>query len=376
MVKKQLLYIAFLLLFLTGCSNLKSKQQEKESTNGYARNFQIEDNDPVKKLTVYNPWEKAQNISLEYYLLNKKHAVPDSLSGKKIIRTPVERVICLSTTHIAYLDVLNETDAVVGISGRRYISNEKIRKKTAASEVVDAGYGQNLNFELIVSQKPDLVMAYGVGSEVTSYTLKLEELGIPVVMVAEYLEKSPLGKLEWIKFVGTLFEKEKEAVEFFNEAEQEYLALEKMAAGQPNKPKVLVGSPYKDSWWVPGANSYMANLIKDAGGDYLGKANPSHESYVISFEHALAWAGEADVWINMGNMSSKEEIRLADNRFANFGVFNNGKLYNNTKRLSEHGGNDFWESGTVYPHLVLRDLMLIFHPALIDAEMVYYQEIK
>ncbi len=376
MVKKQLLYIAFSLLFLTGCSNLKSNQQEKENTNGYARNFQIEENGPVKKLTVYNPWEKAQNISLKYYLLNKKHAVPDSLSGKKIIRTPVERVICLSTTHIAYLDVLNETDAVVGISGSRYISNEKIRKKTAASEVVDAGYGQNLNFELIVSQKPDLVMAYGVGSEVTSYTHKLEELGIPVVMVAEYLEESPLGKTEWIKFVGALFEKEKEAGEFFNEVEQEYLALKKMAAGQPDKPKVLVGSPYKDSWWVPGANSYMANLIEDAGGDYSGKANPSHESYVISFEHALAWAGDADIWINMGNMSSKKEIHSADNRFANFGVFKNGRLYNNIKRLSEHGGNDFWESGTVYPHLVLRDLILIFHPALIDAEMVYYQEIK
>jgi iron complex transport system substrate-binding protein len=74
----------------------------------------------------------------------------------------------------------------------------------------------------------------------------------------------------------------------------------------------LVGSPYKDSWWIPGGNSYLANLIADAGGDYLGKENPSNESYVISFEHALTFADEADVWINMGNLASKNEILSTD----------------------------------------------------------------
>jgi iron complex transport system substrate-binding protein len=243
-------------------------------------------------------------------------------------------------------------------------------------EVPDVGYGQNLNYELMVNQKPELVMVYGIGSEVTSYVQKLEELGIPVVMVAEYLEENPLGKAEWIKFFGTLFQKENEANHYFDEVENEYLKLKKRAAEMTEKPKILVGSPYKDSWWIPGGNSYLANLIADAGGEYLGKSNLSNESYVISFEHALTFSNEADVWINMSNLATKDEILSTDERFKNFGVFKNGKLFNNIKRLSKHGGNDFWESGTVNPHLVLHDLTAIFHPELAEGEMVYYQEIK
>ncbi len=370
------IFITISVFFMFGCSNRNNIQEKQRNSNNYAKGFSIEKQDSCTQLTVFNPWEKARNISVDYFLVDKNKPIPQSLSGKNIIRTPVERVICLSTTHIAFLNVLNETDKVVGISGSKYVSNTAVRKKIAAVEVVDVGYGQNLNYELIVQQNPELVMVYGIGSEVTSYSHKLKELGIPVVLFAEYLEESPLGKAEWIKFAGALFEKEKEAAAFFNRIENDYQELQKKVEGKKNKPKVLVGSPYKDSWWVPGANSYMANLIKDAGGDYLGKDNPSHESYVISFEHALSWANHADIWINMGNLASKKEILASDRRFEKFGVFKNGKIYNNIKGLSESGGNDFWESGTVHPNLVLRDLISIFYPPLIDEEMVYYQEIK
>ena len=120
----------------------------------------------------------------------------------------------------------------------------------------------------------------------------------------------------------------------------------------------------------------MANLISDAGGNYLGKENNTNESYAISFENALAWGSQADVWINMGNLTSKKEIKTANERFARLKVFQEGEIYNNTKRLSPHGGNDFWESGTVHPDWILRDLMNIFYPDLMDAEMIYYEEIK
>lgn len=372
---QQLLILIFLIIFFPGCSN-KNIKQNTGTSNSYAHGFEVKHSGNLTQLEVFNPWEKAHNISVKYYLVDKNSPIPDSLSVKKIIRTPVKRVICLSTTHLAFLDALNETSAVVGISGSQYVSNEKIRKKINDEKIVDVGYGQNLNYEMIVNQNPDIVMVYGIGSEVTSYSYKLEELGIPVVMVAEYLEESPLGRAEWIKFMGTLFGKEKEAVAFFKEAENEYLGLKKLTDGMVNKPKVLVGSPYKDSWWVPGANSYMANLIKDAGGDYLGKDNLSNESYVISFENALKWGNEANIWINMSNLSSKDEILASDPRFESFNVFQQGKIFNNIKGLNVHGGNDFWESGTVYPNLILQDLVTIFYPGQIDKNLVYYKEIK
>ena len=274
------------------------------------------------------------------------------------------------------MEVLSVNDKVVGISGSQYISNPSIRKRMEEGDVPDVGYGQNLNYEVIVNQQPDLVLAYGIGGEVTSYLSRLEELNIPVVMIGEYLEESPLGKAGWIKFFGALFEKEDVAEAYFTKVVSEYTNLKEHAERAQDKPKVLVGSPYNDSWWVPGGNSYLANLISDAGGDYLGKQNQSHESYVISFENALAWGSEADIWINMSNLSSKNEILASDQRFQSFRVFKQGKLYNNIKRLTSYGGNDFWESGTVNPHLVLRDLITIFHPDLVEEELIYYQKIQ
>jgi iron complex transport system substrate-binding protein len=366
------------LMFTAGCGSVNRNSDRSGNRNLWAQGFSVDldETTGTTKLTVFNPWEKARNVSFEYYLVSRLSNPVSSLAGKRIIRTPVKQVICLSTTHLAYLEILGETDAVAGISGSQYISNPAIRKRMEQGKVPDVGYGQNLNYELIVNLKPDLVMIYGIGSEVTSYTRKLEELNIPVIMVAEYLEESPLGKAEWIKFIGALFEKEDVAADYFTRVEKEYGRLKELAANASSKPEVLVGSPYKDSWWVPGGNSYLANLIADAGGIYLGRNNPSHESYVISFENALAWGSKADVWINMGNLASRKEILSADQRFESFGVFNQGKVFNNIKRLSSHGGNDFWESGTVNPHIVLSDLIAIFHPGLVKEEMVYYSEIQ
>ena len=373
---QRLVFIFILLSALTGCSGRQNQNTDRIKSNKYAQGFRLIKNENITKLSVFNPWEKAENISVDYYLHPKGSLLPDSLSDQKVIKTPVKRVVCLSTTHIAFLNELDEINCIVGISGSQYVSNPKLRKRIEAGEVPDVGYGQNLNYEQIVSQQPDLVMVYGVGSEVTSFTQKLEEMGIPVILIAEYLEENPLGKAEWIKFIGALFEKEKKASTFFSQVEEEYLELKQLAAGETNQPKVLVGSPYNDTWWVPGGNSYMANLIADAGGDYLGKDNQSNESFAISFENALVWGSQADVWINMGNLSSKKEISDTDERFKNFNVFNEGQIFNNIKKLNPHGGNEFWESGTVNPHLVLRDLIHIFHPNLIQEEMIYYSEIK
>ncbi len=371
-------FVTFLIsaiMIVSGCTP-NGGQQEPEFSGRYAKGFILEKKDGITHATVYNPWSNARNISMTYYLVNRDSVIPEALNGEKYIRTPVKRVICLSTTHVAYIDALGETNSIAGISGSRYITNPDVRKRMEKGLVPDVGYGQNLNYELIVQQEPEVVILYGIGSEVTGQARKLEELGIRVIMMAEYLEETPLGKAEWIKFAGALFEKEELADKYFRHVEQEYNRLKNLAAEKKPKPSVLVGSPYMDAWWVPGGRSYMANLIADAGGDYPGKNNLSHESYVISFENALEWASQADVWINIGNLSSRQEIRAADERFGMFRVFQQGKVYNNIKRLSVHGGNDFWESGTVNPHLVLQDLISIFHPDLTEGDLKYYQEIR
>jgi len=373
---QRFIFSSLIFLLLLGCRYNRNSEKREIESNKYARGFKIENTENLIKLSVFNPWEKARNISYDYYLIHENTDIPDSLSGKRIIRTPVRRIICMSTSHLGFIDVLGENESVVGVSGVNYVSNAEIIRNYKSGNVVDVGYGENLNYEIILEQRPDLVMLYGVDSDVITSAAKLEELGISVIMNAEYLEETPLGKTEWIRFVGALYAKEAEAEKYFNEIEEKYNSLKELVKEKKVKPKILVGSPYSDSWWIPGGNSYLANLIKDAGGDYLGKDNLSHESYVISFENALIFGNEADIWINLGLISSKQEIIATDRRFVNFGVLKNGRIFNNINKLSEGGGNDFWESGTVFPNLILRDLISIFYPDAIQEEMIYYKELK
>lgn len=361
---------------LAGCTSSVQNDASGSGDNAYAQGFRMEKNGVVTRLTVFNPWEKADRVSLDYFLVERGRTIPDSIRQKHVIRVPVKRAVCLSTTHIAFLDALGEQESVVGVSGKNYVYSPGLKKRIEKEEVPDVGYGQNLNYELIVHLDPDVVFVYGVDSDVTGHIHKLEELGIPAVVLSEYLEETPLGKTEWIKFVAAFFQKEKRAAEYFGKTEAEYIRLKKLVSAKKSRPQVLVGSPYRDAWWVPGGRSYLANLIADAGGDYPGSENESRESFVISFENALAWGDRADVWINMGNMGSTKEIIASDQRFEHFRVLKEGKVYNNINRMGAHGGNDFWESGTVHPDVILRDLIHIFYPGQVDGEMVYYKEIE
>jgi iron complex transport system substrate-binding protein len=367
--------VVFIVLFIQ-CDR-KNDSERKQTKNKYARGFEVESSGTIKKITVFNPWEKANNISFEYYLLKKGQKIPDSLKRKKVIIAPVERVVCLSTSHIAFLDALNETNRIVGISGSQYINNQKIRERIKSGEVVDVGYDDGLNYELLLKQKPDLVFVYGIGSEVSATVMKMEDLGLKVFFISEYLEESPLGKAEWIKCIAPFFEKENEAELFFQGIEKDYNSLKDSVLRVTEKPDVLVGMTFRDSWWVPGGKSYLANLIEDAGGNYIGKNNRSDESYVLSFENALKWSETTDIWINVGSVYSKAEILASDERFKKVPSFNNARIFNNNGRMSPEGGNDFWESGTVYPNRILGDLIRIFHPGLLEGNgLEYYREVK
>lgn len=368
-------FVVILGIFLQGCSQNNQKQVIPKQ-NHYAGGFEIYEGEDYIRLTVKNPWEQAQNVSVDYYLVDKKSEVPESLKDKTIIRVPVEKLVCMSTTHLAYLEKLGQLDKISGISGSQYVSNPSVRERISAGEIKDVGYGQNINYEEIIRQKPDLVMMYGVDSEITGIIQKFGDLGIPAILNAEYLESSPLGKAEWIRFMGAFFDQIQQADSIFKNIEIRYNQLVEKAAGAGPKPSVMVGLPYRDAWWVPGGESYLARLINDAGGNYLGKENSSHESYVVSFEEALLWASRADVWLNTGTAFYREDILAADPRFESFRVFQKGHIYNNNQRTSPEGGNDFWESGTMSPDVILADLIRIFHPELAGGDsLFYYREV-
>ncbi len=358
--------------------NKKSSGNLSRSTSAIdATGFTIEHFGKFKKLTVIDPWQKSANNQFDYYLVERGKEVPEEIKGKQIFYTPLHNVICLSTTHIGYLDALGELSSVTGLSGSAYLTNSEIRKGIEESRVHEVGYDRGLNYEMIVKLKPDVVFAYGIGSEINAQINKLHDLGIPVVLVGEYLEQTPLGKADWIEFFGAFYGKGKEADAIFKKIKSSYDAIKSSVSGEKVKPGVLTGLPFKDTWWMAGGRSNLAVLIEDAGGNFLWNENTSREAFPVSLEEVFLRAAKADYWINCGNITKMDELLTFDARFGQVPAVEKSQVYNNNLHASPGGGTDYWESGVVHPDLILKDLVKIFHPHIYDnKDFNYYQKIN
>jgi iron complex transport system substrate-binding protein len=205
---------------------------------------------------------------------------------------------------------------------------------------------------------------------------KLKELNIPFAYIGEYLEESPLGKAEWLVAISEIIDRRNTGEELFSSIPIRYNELkEKIANTASANPKVMINTPYGDSWFMASSESYLAQLISDAGGDYVYKKNSSNRSLPIDMEEAYLLTSQADVWINVGAATTLHKLKSMYPKFTDTRCVQNGAVYNSTKRMNASGGNDYWESGVISPDIVLRDLIKIFHPDLIAEDFYYYQKL-
>jgi iron complex transport system substrate-binding protein len=267
---------------------------------------------------------------------------------------------------------MNETYSIYGVSGVQNISNSKILSDVNEGKVKDVGYEINLNYETILSIRPDVIFAYCIGGEATGYIKKLKDLGLNVVLVGEYLEQEPLARTEWAVFFSTFFNKDNEVKVGFDSIANEYNRLKLITDTLSVKPTILTSMPFKDTWWIPGGKSYVSKLINDAGGNYVWDDNESKESIPLNIESVFFKASKSDIWINVDNINSPEDLLKVDSRLGKFDAFKNCKVYSNNARMNMNGANDYWESGTIYPQLILKDLISIFHPNIVSNHQMYY----
>ena len=341
----------------------------------YASGFDIQGADSKQSvlLTVTNPWQGADGIAVQLFIARDGETAPEGFDGQ-VLEGDADRIVAMSTTHIAMLDAIGEVDRVVGVSGIDYISNPDIQARR--DRIGDVGYEGNINYELLLSLDPDLVLLYGVNGA-SGMEPKLRELGIPFMYVGDYLEESPLGKAEWMVALSEVVGCRSEGEKVFAEIPVRYNALkQRVAENALDAPSVMLNMPYGDSWFMPSAGSYAVRLIEDAGGDYIYKKNTGNASTPVDMEEAYLLASAADLWLNVGMASTLGEVKAACPKFADTRCFRNGYVYNNNARTNAAGGNDYFESGVVHPELVLRDLIKIFHPELVEEDFVYYKRLK
>jgi iron complex transport system substrate-binding protein len=292
-------------------------------------------------------------------------------AGEHIIG-PARRVICMSSSHVAMLDALGCADCIVGVSGKSYISTPSVAE---SSTIGDVGYDSNLNFELMVALEPDVVLLYGIAAESSSVTAKLRELKIPYIYLGDYTEGTPLGKAEWLVPLAEIVGCRERGERLFTEIATRYEALCEMLSRNPSSVRVMLNTPYQDVWYMPSDDSYIVRLIEDAGATYIYKGkNPTGGSRGISLEEAYRLVAEADVWLNVGQCNTLDELRSQVPQFMECRVVREGRIYNNNRRQTASGGSDFWESAIVHPDIVLEDLAEIF--ANSDKPLYYHKRIE
>jgi len=349
-------------------------------TPAYASGFDIRGNgnNASTLVSIRNPWQGGTNVEQHLLILRDDAKAPADFAGQ-VVKAPVRHVVCMSSSHVAMFDAIGQAKRISGVSGIDYISNPYVREHRLCGEVRDVGYDTNLNFELLAAMRPDLMLLYGVTGENTIVTGKLRELGIPYIYIGDYMEESPLGKAEWLMVAAELCNVRDKGAETFRGIAARYNALKARIAGAAggSRPKVMLNTPYRDTWFMPSSRSFMVRLIEDAGGEYVYTKNNSDTSVAVDLEEAYLLASAADTWINVGPCNTLAELTAQNPKFADVPAVRNRQVFNNNRRQTPAGGSDFWESGVIRPDLVLHDLCAVFNPQAADtAELYYYKRLE
>ncbi|NQY06023.1 MAG: ABC transporter substrate-binding protein [Flavobacteriaceae bacterium] len=376
MIRKYAL-LSFIVLFTFCKKEPKVDQKLKTSViqNDYAKGFEVMDYGEFKVLHITNPWPNA-DITYKYALLPEGKQLPDSVSVNTTISVPLEKIVVTSTTHIPALEALGVEKQLVGFPNTNYVSSEKTRQLIDQGAVKELGKNESINTEVLLKLKPDAVVGFAVdGNNKTFNTI--EKSGIPVLFNADWTEGHPLGKAEWIKFFGYLFGKEKEAQEIFKKIANDYNEAKELAATIQNNPTVLSGAMYKDVWYLPHGDSWAAQFIQDAGGQYLWSETKGSGSIDLNFEQVLVKVKLADFWIAPGSSESKAELLERNEHYAQFDAFKNGKIYNFAEKKGATGGLLYYELAPNRPDLILKDMIKIMHPEVLpDYDLYFYSKLN
>ncbi len=341
----------------------------------YAQGFSVENFDSHRRLVVANPWNKRRSIGV-YILVQEGNAEGIELQeGEMLIELPLSRVAIMSSSNVGYFDLLENLDLIKAVADGKRLYNKELIESIELGSVQVLGNSAAINLENLIICDCDIFIqtAYESGE---NKDIAMIDAGVNVVYNTDWMEKTPLARAEWIKFIGLLTNENERADRIFRMIENNYIQLKQMADTLTYKPDVLVGSLYKDVWYMPGGNSYKAHLLADAGTNYHWAADSTKGSVSLSFETVVAEQLNAPIWIE-APFKTKTELLSSDERYAYFDAFKIGAIYHHLKRSNAGGGNDYWEMGLCRPDEILADFIHIFHPEeMMSGELKYYERVR
>jgi iron complex transport system substrate-binding protein len=298
------------------------------------------------------------------------------LLGAQIATVPISSLYSASTTHLSLLVDLRRLDVLTGVSQRKFLTGDEILKRAASGLVREFAPISTIDAELIVSQQPGVLMT---GGATTAALSVIRSAGIPVAANHEWLESTALARAEWLKYMALFLNEERAAQRLYSEMKGRYQGLRDraMAVQEDRKPAVMTGRGTRGDFVIAGGRSYVAALIRDAGGRYVWTDNASEGSETVDLEAQIRRGGDADIWINGGGWPSLSAMVKDEPRYAEFKAYRTGQVWVYERQLTAAGANDYWSRAVSHPDLVLADLIKIFHPSLVPQhEFQWYMRIQ
>lgn len=360
---------------------VKHGDGEDVSGNGECVDYQY------AEALVANPW-KAGTMLHRYILIPKGEEGDKTVAmlarrrstGARCttdtVRTPVERSAVFIAPHCQLMYELGCQQAIRGVCDLNYINIPDVKKRSALSgntsaqnPIVNCGSSMAPDIERIIALKPEAILLSPF--ENSGGYGKLDKLHVPIIEAADYMESSPLGRAEWMKFYGMLFGNEEgksngisgscepKADSLFAKIEKEYLKLKAEAAGYPKGLSILTERKTGNVWYVPGGQSTIGILLKDANARYIFEDDQHSGSLAMSPEQILAKGKQVDVWAFKyfgGAPLSQAQLLQEYDGYKALAAFSRGNIYQvDTSTVP------YFELTSFHPELLLREFIILAH---------------
>ncbi|MCD8310732.1 MAG: ABC transporter substrate-binding protein [Prevotellaceae bacterium] len=371
-----LLYAVTVILLLPACKGRNGTVTTTSVGRGlglrYAANLTLTAYDDYTVATLRNPWDTLHTLHT-YILVPADRPLPERLPEGTVLRTPLTRAVVYSSVHCSLLDELGVIQCVAGVCDAKYIKLPFIQKGIKTGRVADCGIGTAPDIERIIDLHPDAILLSPF--EKSNGYGRVEKLGVPLVECADYMETSPLGRAEWMRFYGLLFGVTDRADALFARVDSSYHALKTMARQTTGSPTVFSELKNGSVWYVPGGRSVPGRLFADAAGRYAFATDKHSGSVPFSFETVFDKAGACDIWLikyNRERDMTYADLQAEYNGYTAFNAFKERRIYGcNTSR------SYYYEETPFRPDYLLQDLISILHPEAEGAgELRYYSPLK
>ena len=356
---------SFFVFFLAGCGLQKSQKAELDSITEEAELLSITEHDGYDEVFIMSP---KGNREAHYVLIDRNDTLNrDIPEGAEVIKVPLEKTILDSEVYAGAIEELGAAGTVRAMFDGAYVTSPALKEKLTQGTLKDLGPTSSPNLEKILALAPDAIfLSYFEGMQ----TQSLDKLGIPLIKMYDLQEPTPLGRAEWIRFLGRLSGRGKEADSIFSAVKKNYNEIKRNASIK-NSPKILTETIYEGVWNVPGGRSYQATLIKDAGGRYFKENDNTPVSLKLSPEQVLLEGIDSDIWLirYFGDANSLKAILKSDPVYSGFKPLKEGKIYYSDTSLS-----GLFREFPFHPDRLLMDYNIIFKGGD-DSRLKYFKKL-